>query len=62
MYWLRYQFHIQKSPKCFTIEQPMDTPVVFAYEILDAGHSVQFDLHFGTGSGSEPLITTRDFY
>ena len=52
---------MQKSPKCFTIEQPMDTPVVFAYEILDAGHTVQFDLHFGTGSSSEPLIMTRDF-
>lgn len=53
--------HLQKNPKCFTIEQPKDTPVVFAYEILDAGHSVQFALHYGSSGSSEQLLMTRDF-
>lgn len=34
--------------KCFTFEQPQDTPIVFAYEILDEKHSVEFSLFYGT--------------
>lgn len=34
--------------KCFTLEQPRDTPIVFAYEIMDEKHDVEFCLYYGT--------------
>lgn len=37
----------QEEKKCFTVEQPRDTPIVFAYEILDSGHEVEFNLYYG---------------
>lgn len=38
----------QADRKCFTFEQPRDTPIVFAYEILDDKHAVDFSLFYGT--------------
>ncbi len=33
--------------KCFQIEQPKETPIIFTYEILDEGHSIDFSLYYG---------------
>lgn len=37
----------QDKRKCFTVEQPRDTPIVFAYEIMDENHVVDFSLFYG---------------
>ena len=59
--YCHHKFCRQKIPKCFTIEQPKDTPIVFAYEILDAGHKAKFTLHYGPTANTELLIMTRTF-
>mmetsp|Transcript_21342 Transcript_21342/g.20644 ORF Transcript_21342/g.20644 Transcript_21342/m.20644 type:complete len:217 (-) Transcript_21342:502-1152(-) len=50
-----------KDDKCFTIEQPRDTPVVFAYEILDADHIVNFSLYYGGKPTDDLLILNKEF-
>ena len=40
-------FWFQNKRKCFTVDQPRDTPIVFAYEILDDHHVVDFSLYYG---------------
>jgi len=48
--------------KCFTFEQPKDTPIVFSYEILDAEHEVQFTLYYGSLAVDELLIMRKEFH
>ena len=52
---------MQKNNKCFTIEQPRDTPIVFAYEILDAGHEVSFTMFYGPTATEDLLIMRKSF-
>jgi hypothetical protein len=52
---------MQKNEKCFTIEQPRDTPIVFAYEILDADHIVNFSLYYGGKPTDDLLILNKEF-
>jgi hypothetical protein len=47
---------LQTTEKCFTVEQPRDTPLVFEYEIVDSTHIVGFDLFYGTEAVSELRI------
>jgi hypothetical protein len=46
----------QETPKCFTFEQPRDTPMFFKYEILDEGREIIFDLFYGTDPKPELQI------
>ncbi len=39
---------MQDQQKCFTLEQPKDTPMFFHYQILDQGHEILFDLYYGS--------------
>lgn len=48
--------------KCFTFEQPKDTPIVFSYEILDAEHEVSFSLYYGSLAVEELLIMRKEFH
>jgi hypothetical protein len=48
--------------KCFTFEQPKDTPIVFSYEILDAEHEVAFSLYYGSLAVEELLIMRKEFH
>lgn len=41
-------FLARQERKCFTFEQPRDTPMIFAYDIIDEGHEIGFDLYYGT--------------
>lgn len=52
---------LQSDKKCFNIEQPRDTPVVFAYEILDAAHKITFDLYYGSVSTPDLQIVHKVF-
>lgn len=52
---------ILQKDKCFTIEQPRDTPIVFAYEILDLSHEVDFTLYYGRKPKEDMLIMQRQF-
>jgi p24 family protein alpha len=47
--------------KCFQIEQSRDTPIVFAYEILDAGHKVNFNLYYGNTPSTDLQILHKVF-
>lgn len=49
------------SPKCFNLEQPRDTPLVINYEILDAGHSIGFDLYYGDSATQSLQILHKVF-
>lgn len=37
----------QETPKCFTFEQPRDTPMFFYYEVMDESREITFDLYYG---------------
>lgn len=45
--------------RCFTIEQPRDTPMVFTYEVLDEGGIVTFELFYGSHSLPELQILSK---
>ena len=46
-----------QEKKCFQIEQPRDTPIFFSYELLDAGHEVEFELFYGPEpSSGQPIL------
>jgi len=56
-------FLVFEDKKCFSLEQPRNTPVVFNYEILDTDEVVMFDLYYGTKEDREAVIfhkTLRD--
>lgn len=36
-------------------------PIVFAYEILDAGHTAEFKMHYGSSPSDGVLIMTKQF-
>ena len=40
-------FLVSSERKCFNIEQPRDTPIVFAYELLDEHVEVVLSLYYG---------------
>ena len=46
----------QAQEKCFTVEQPRDTPLVFDFELVDPSHVIGFDLFYGTQPLSELRI------
>jgi hypothetical protein len=52
-------FLVESTNKCFTIEQPRDTPIVFSYEILDKDHHIDFSLHYGPSALRELLISNK---
>ena len=68
--FLRYKFYFQNpalsdlirhfilkgSRKCFNIEQPKDTPIIFSYEIIDDDHTIEFELFYGIAPKSELQI------
>lgn len=41
------------------MEQPKDTPILFAYEILDVGHEINLSLHYGALALKDLLITEK---
>ena len=45
--------------RCFSIEQPRDTPMVFTYNVLDVGRSVTFELFYGSHYLSELQILSK---
>jgi hypothetical protein len=45
--------------KCFTIEQPRDTPMVFTFDVLDKGSVVNFELFYGSHSIAELQILSK---
>lgn len=46
----------------FSLEQPRDTPIVFTYEILDAGHVIDFQLCYGQSQITDSnIIMHRTF-
>lgn len=48
--------------KCFHFEQPRDTPIVFSYEILDAGHVVGFELYLSKNERQhDKLLISKTF-
>lgn len=49
-------FLVSEERKCFTFEQPRDTPMVFVYEIMEEGGVVGFDLYYGLTANSELQI------
>lgn len=56
-------FLVYEERKCYTIEQPRNTPIVFNYEILDTDEVVMFDLYYGNKQNKEAAIfhkTLRD--
>ena len=56
-------FLVFEEKRCFSIEQPRNTPVVFNYEILDTDEVVMFDLYYGSKEDREAVIfhkTLRD--
>ena len=70
-------FLVSSERKCFTIEQPRDTPILFSYQILDKGHEISFTTYYGALSnpdlqiseeildepvGHEELLTDNDGY
>ena len=40
-------FLVSSQRKCFNVEQPRDTPIVFAYELMDSHSSVTLSLYYG---------------
>ena len=40
-------FLVAKERKCFNIEQPRDTPVVFLYELMDPTSELSLSLYYG---------------
>jgi hypothetical protein len=70
-------FVVSTERKCFTIEQPRDTPVIFAYEIMDDNQEIEFSTFYGALAvpdlriqsvvltakfGHEELLTDNDGY
>lgn len=70
-------FLISSERKCFTIEQPRDTPVIFTYEVLDENQEIEFSTYYGalamadlkiksvvlnSRAGHEELLTDNDGY
>lgn len=56
-------FLVREERKCYSLEQPRNTPVVFNYEILDTDEVVMFDLYYGKKANKESVIfhkTLRD--
>ena len=56
-------FLVFEEKRCFSFEQPRNTPVVFNYEILDTDEVVMFDLYYGSKEDREAVIfhkTLRD--
>ena len=49
-------FLVSKEKKCFSIEQPRDTPIVFAYELLDKQSDIVLNLYYGSLSLDEMKI------
>jgi len=56
-------FLLTSERKCFHVEQPGDTPIVFNYEILDAGHLIDFELSYGQSEvpNEDSIIMKRQF-
>src|SRR5688500_15108398 len=50
---------MQADKKCFTIEQPRDTPVLFAYTIMDKDLEIIFDLYYGAVASIEQQIVNK---
>lgn len=48
--------YVQETQKCFTFEQPRDTPMFFGYEVLDEGREITFDLYYGSTPKTELQI------
>ena len=40
-------FFVSSERKCFSIEQPRDTPIVFVYELMDLQSEVTLSLYYG---------------
>jgi hypothetical protein len=56
-------FLVHEERKCYSLEQPRNTPAVFNYEILDTDEVVMFDLYYGKKANKESVIfhkTLRD--
>ena len=40
-------FLVSSQRKCFNVEQPRDTPIVFAYELMDSHSAITLSLYYG---------------
>lgn len=50
-----FYFVLSEKTKCFTVEQPRDTPIVFSYELMDKA-DVTLSLYAGSLALSEHLL------
>jgi hypothetical protein len=70
-------FLVSSERKCFTIEQPRGTPVVFTYQVLDESQEIEFSTYYGAlalpdlqiektvikdKEGHQVLVTDNDGY
>mmetsp|Transcript_14529 Transcript_14529/g.14635 ORF Transcript_14529/g.14635 Transcript_14529/m.14635 type:complete len:210 (+) Transcript_14529:125-754(+) len=47
------------SQKCFTVEQPKNTPIVFEYKLMDEGFSVILSIYYGSFPKEDLLIVSK---
>lgn len=53
---------IGTEPKCYTLEKPRDTPMVFKYEIIDLDHHINFDIYAGEKPSPEVQLKHKELY
>lgn len=51
-------FVVSSERKCFTIEQPRDTPVIFGYDIMDENQEIELSTYYGALAVQDLLIKT----
>lgn len=52
-------FIVTPVPRCFTIDQPKGTPIIFTYEVMDEDHSVDIGIYYGTTPADDMRIQTK---
>jgi hypothetical protein len=57
-----FYFLVEPKQRCFTIDLPRDTPMVFSYDILDIEHSLELNMYYGLEPNTDLKIQMKKIH
>jgi hypothetical protein len=55
-------FMVTPAARCFTIDEPRDTPLIFSYNVMDEDHTVDLGIYYGVVANEEMRIQGKKIH
>ena len=55
-------FLVKPQVRCYTLDLPKDTPMVFNYEIMDEEHSIGCNMYYGSEANNDMRILGKKIH